>query len=276
MARTGTGRRKPAVAGAFYPADPGELRRSVEGCFAGIPRDPRPGLLGAVVPHAGYIYSGAVAARAYARVPPADTFVILGPNHRGRGSGVAVSAAPWETPFGVAEPDLDFIEALPRAIVDADEEAHRLEHSLEVQVPFLQHLFGRVRIVAVAMALQDAETAREVAAELRAARDATGRRVVVLASSDFTHYESEASARARDAPVLDAILRLDPVEFYRRMEETGASLCGFGAVGTLLHSLGPEGPRNRKVELLRYATSGDVTGDREEVVAYAAVTVEAG
>lgn len=271
MARKGAGHRRPAVAGAFYPADPGELRRSIERCFVGVPRDPRPGLLGAVVPHAGYIYSGAVAARAYAQVPEAETFVLVGPNHRSRGSGVSVSTAPWETPLGVAEPDLGFIGALPRAIVDADEEAHRLEHSLEVQVPFLQHLFGRVRIVAVVMALQDAETARDVAAELRAAREATGRRVVVLASSDFTHYESEAAARARDAPVLDAVVRLDPAEFYRRREETGASLCGHGAIGVLLHLLGGEG---RKAELLKYATSGDVTGDREEVVAYAAVTVE--
>lgn len=265
--------RKPAVAGTFYPADPEELRGMLERLFAGVPRDPRPRLSGAVVPHAGYIYSGAVAALAYARLPQVETYLLVGPNHRGRGSGVAVSTEPWRTPLGTVEPDLEFIDAMPKSIVDTDEEAHRLEHSLEVQVPFLQFLFGRVRVVAVTMALQDAETAREVAAELRAAQESTRRRAVLLASSDFTHYEPEATARARDAPVLDAVVGLDPAAFYRRLGETGASLCGFGAVGVLLNLLGGG---NRKAELLKYATSGDVTGDRSEVVAYAAVTVESG
>jgi hypothetical protein len=267
--------RRPAVAGSFYPADRADLRELLAKCFEGMVREPRPGLRGAVVPHAGYLYSGAVAARAYARLPPAETFVIVGPNHRGRGSGVSVSAEPWETPLGVAEPDREFVEALPREIIDADEEAHRREHSLEVQIPFLQILFGAVRFVAVAMALQDAETAREVAGEIRAAREATDRRIVVIASSDFTHYESEATARAKDTPVLEAVARGDPALFYRRMEETGASLCGFGAVGVLLNCLSGEDGGRRKIELLKYATSGDVTGDRSDVVAYAAVTAEA-
>ncbi|MEM3086738.1 MAG: MEMO1 family protein [Halobacteria archaeon] len=276
--------RRPAVAGSFYPADRAGLRNALARCFEGVVREPRSGLRGAVVPHAGYAYSGAVAARAYARLPPAETFVVVGPNHRGRGSGVAVSTVPWETPLGVAEPDLEFIEALPREIIDADEVAHRREHSLEVQLPFLQILFGSAsggerrqvrpfRFVAVAMALQDAETAREVAGEIRAAREATGRRIVVIASSDFTHYEPEATARARDTPVLDAVARGDAALFYRRMEESGASLCGFGAIGVLLNFL-PGGEGRRKIELLEYATSGDVTGDRSDVVAYAAVTAE--
>lgn len=263
--------RRPAVAGTFYPADPDALRRSLAGCFGSAPREPRENLAGAVVPHAGYIYSGAVAARAYARVPETETFIILGPNHRGRGSGVAVSAEPWETPLGVAEPDRELIGALPREIIDADEEAHRREHSLEVQIPLLQHLFGEVRFVAVALAMQDAETAREVASELRRALERTRRRAVILASSDFTHYEPERVARERDAPVLDAVVRRDPDLFYRRLEETGASLCGYGAIGALLHLLGP---RARKAELLHYGTSGDVSGDRDSVVGYAAVTFE--
>src|SRR5660397_179031 len=157
--------RAPAVSGQFYPRNKNDLDREISRCFEGVPADDKQ-VLGAVVPHAGYIYSGNTAAYVYSMLPEADTFVILGPNHTGYGSPVSVSSENWSTPLGEVGSDNEFIKALPKRIIDTDETAHKYEHSIEVQLPFLQHRFSDFKIVPICMGMQDEETALDVGSEL--------------------------------------------------------------------------------------------------------------
>src|SRR5512137_1170978 len=154
--------RSPAVAGQFYPKSPQELKRQLDEFLGGAPSQELP-ILGAVVPHAGYIYSGSVAADVYARLPKKETYVILGPNHHGLGAPISLSRDSWKTPLGLVEPDQEMAQALVGTIIDQEELAHLHEHSIEVQLPFLQDRFGNsFKILALAMGLQDEETAIEV------------------------------------------------------------------------------------------------------------------
>ena len=182
--------RAPAVSGQFYPRSKNDLDREISRCFESVPTGERP-VLGAVVPHAGYIYSGNTAAYVYSVLPKADTFVLLGPNHTGYGSGVSVSSEIWSTPLGEVDSDIEFIKALPRRIIDTDETAHKYEHSIEVQLPFLQHRFSNFNIVPVCLGMQDEETALEVGMELAEAARKVNKKVVIIASSDFSHYKRE-------------------------------------------------------------------------------------
>ncbi|HEX58698.1 MAG TPA: MEMO1 family protein [Methanomicrobia archaeon] len=263
--------RRAAVAGQFYEGTREALLRRLESCFSGIARDEDEKVVGAVVPHAGYMYSGRVAAHAYARLPKADTFVILGPNHHLAGSAVAASRDTWSTPLGAVEVDVEFVDALPRHIIDVDETAHRYEHSIEVQLPFLQFIFGDFKFVPICMALSDAETANDVASEIVEAAAKLRRKIVVLASSDFTHYEPDNVARSNDLYAIDAITRLDVNDFYRRIYERNVSACGVGPIGAMLYATKALGAKSG--ELVKYATSGDITGDRSAVVGYAAILI---
>ncbi|MDF2955929.1 MEMO1 family protein [Candidatus Alkanophaga liquidiphilum] len=263
--------RRAAVAGQFYEGTKESLLRRLEACFSGIKRGADAKIVGAVAPHAGYMYSGKVAAHAYAKLPRADTFVILGPNHHLIGSAVAVSKDTWSTPLGEVAVDVEFVEALPRHIIDVDETAHRYEHSIEVQLPFLQFIFGDLKFVPICMALSDAETASDVASEIVEAAVRLRRKIVVLASSDFTHYEPDNVARSNDLYVIDAITRLDVNDFYRRIYERNVSACGVGPIGAMLFAAKALGAKSG--ELAKYATSGDVTGDLSAVVGYAAILI---
>jgi AmmeMemoRadiSam system protein B len=190
--------RTPAVSGQFYPRGKNDLRTEISRCFANITSKER-AVIGAVVPHAGYMYSGTTAAHVYSALPEADTYVLIGPNHTGYGSPVSVSSETWSTPFGEVNSDLDFIKALPKKIIDTDESAHRYEHSLEVQLPFLQYRFSDFRIVPICMGMQDEETALEVGGEISEAVRKVKRKVVIIASSDFSHYKPDNVAREDDA-----------------------------------------------------------------------------
>lgn len=262
--------RRPAVAGFFYPRGERELREELERCFSGV--EIKEGeIIGAVAPHAGYMYSGRVAAHTYARIPPAETFIILGPNHQGIGSGVAVSTTNWSTPLGEVEVDGELARRLVGSIIDADESAHAYEHSIEVQIPFLQYRFENPRILPICMGLQDEETAEEVGESIHDACEELGRNAVIIASSDFTHYEPHEVAHEKDMYVIDAILALNPSEFYRRIRQRNASVCGYGPIAAMIHAVKS---RAKKCELVKYATSGDVTGDFSQVVGYASIVVE--
>lgn len=263
--------RYPAVAGQFYPSGKNDLGRDISKCFAGIPRTERP-VIGAVVPHAGYMYSGRTAAHVYSVLPEADTFVILGPNHTGYGSPVAVSMEKWSTPLGEVNPDIEFISALPKRIIDIDETAHKHEHSLEVQLPFLQHLFSGYSIVSICMGMQDEETAIEVGEEIATAVKKLDKKVVIIASSDFTHYQPDNVARKNDKYYIDSILELDVHGFYRKLYERGATVCGYGTISAMLAAAKKLGAA--KATLLDYSTSGDTTGDLSGVVGYAGIIVE--
>ncbi|MCW7074882.1 MAG: MEMO1 family protein [Candidatus Methanospirare jalkutatii] len=263
-------KRRPAVAGMFYESSVEALRRQLEECFAGVPREETE-MKGAVVPHAGYIYSGSVAAAVYARMPPAETFVILGPNHYLAGSAVATSKAKWLTPLGEVPVDEDFVEALRGTIIDTDETAHRQEHSIEVQLPFLQFTFRNFKFVPICMSLHDEDTAKEVGESIAEAVLKVKRRVIVIASSDFTHYEPDSIAREKDKRVIDAICELDVAKFYRAVREVNSTACGVGPVGAMLVAAKMLGAT--KGLLLKYATSGDITGERSSVVGYGGIAI---
>jgi AmmeMemoRadiSam system protein B len=228
-------------------------------------------VLGAVVPHAGYIYSGKVAAEVYSRLPKKDTYVILGPNHTGIGSPIALSRDSWRTPIGDVETDKELADALAGTIIDQDEIAHLGEHSIEVQIPFLQARFSNFKILSISMGLQDMETAVEVGEELGKAIKKLNRNCLVIASSDFTHYRPQDEARKVDAKLIESILNMDIPEFYARIHRYDASACGFGPIAATITSSVVLGATSGK--LLRYATSGDETGDYRQVVGYGAIVL---
>ena len=263
--------RAPAVSGQFYPRSKKDLEREISRCFEGAPMGEK-AVIGAVVPHAGYMYSGNTAAYVYSALPKADTFVFLGPNHTGYGSPVSVSEESWSTPLGEVGSDSEFIRALPKRIIDIDETAHKYEHSIEVQLPFLQHRFGGFSIVPICMGMQDEETALYVGMELAEAVRKVRKNVVIIASSDFTHYKPDKAARENDSYYINSILEFDVPAFYRKLYERNASVCGYGAIAAMLTATKALGAK--KATLLKYSTSGDTTGDLAAVVGYAGIVVE--
>jgi AmmeMemoRadiSam system protein B len=263
--------RAPAVSGQFYPRNKNELDQQISRCFENVPSGEKP-VLGAVVPHAGYIYSGNTAAYVYSVLPKADTFVFLGPNHTGLGSPVSVSSEKWSTPMGEVSSDIEFIKALPKRIIDVDENAHKYEHSIEVQLPFLQHRFNDFKIVSICMGMQDEETALDVGMEIAEALRKVNRKVVIIASSDFSHYKPEKVAQEDDSYFISSILDMDIPGFYRKLYAREASVCGYGPIAAMLAATKALGAK--KASLLKYSTSGDVTGDFAAVVGYAGIVVE--
>ncbi len=258
--------RTSAVAGTFYPRDPSHLEQLLEKYFSSGqgPADSK----GIVSPHAGYVYSGEVAARAFSTIRPdfSGTFVVIGPSHRGYLN--CVSKVPWETPLGVVDNDTEFVESLD---IETDEFSHRDEHSLEVQMPFIKYRFPRARIAPVMMGQQDYPSAMRLAEKIRSAIRLTNRDVRIVASSDFSHYVPEEAAKNNDLYAIEPLKTLDIHEFYRRIRERGVSACGYGPIAAMVTVCGHLGAKSAR--LIRYATSGDVTGDRREVVGYAAIAV---
>jgi AmmeMemoRadiSam system protein B len=282
-------RRRPAVAGHFYPADKEELIKAIESSFLhpiGPGRLPEPSgvrrrlSIGYVVPHAGYMYSGPVAAHSYYSLAfegPPETIIIIGPNHQGFGSLVATCGeSVWETPLGLVEVDYDFVKELVgrSKYLDIDYRAHLFEHSVEVQIPFLQYIFdSKFKIVPIVLLHQTPEVSLDLANAIYETVKELGTDYVLLASSDFTHYEPHEVAVKKDSIALENIRRLDVDGLFASIEKYNITMCGPGAVGTLLYLGRKEGARG--AEVLKYATSGDVTGDKAAVVGYAAVRVPA-
>jgi MEMO1 family protein len=275
--------RLPAVAGSFYPDNDGELRTKIQECFLhrlgpgtipSIPTNTDDRLVGLVVPHAGYMFSGAVAAHSYYHLGsagPRRSIVIMGPNHSGYGSGVSANISGlWATPLGDVPVDEQLGGKIVKnsRLIDVEDQAHRSEHSIEVQLPFLQFIYPRqFRFVPVCMMLQDLETSRDVGESVAAAVQGTDS--VILASSDWTHYEPHERAVAKDGEALKALLEMDPVHFHETVENNMVSACGYGPVTALVHAAKILGAQHAK--LLSYQTSGDVTGDKDAVVGYAAL-----
>ena len=270
--------RYPAVAGSFYPGTEEGLKEELHYLFGAGPEELVPrgvrleGPLGLILPHAGYIYSGPVAAqgfRAAARYGVPEAVVVLGTNHTGYGGEVTVpDPEPWLTPLGevpVAEELLRKLEELPGVV--RDRRAFMREHSVEVQLPFLQYLFGTVPFVPMVVLTQDRETIEEFGAGL--AKIVNGRGVWIIASSDFTHYEPHQVATEKDKAALKEILELDLEGFLRVVEERRISICGVGAIGIVIAAARALGLG--EAELIAYRTSGEVSGYTAEVVGYAAV-----
>jgi hypothetical protein len=214
------------------------------------------------------MYSGPVAAHAFhelAKDGVPEVLVILGPNHHGVGAPVAVALEDFATPLGVAKVEQELGRKVLAGIIESDMEAHRYEHSIEVQVPFLQHLRQDVKIVPISMAMQDYETARQVGETVREAIQ--GRDVVVVASTDFSHYVPRAVAERKDSLALREIGRMDPEGLYRTVIRNNITMCGYGPVVAALTAV-----RAKEARLLKYGTSGDMVPMRD-VVGYAAVRV---
>ena len=274
--------RKPAVAGQFYPSEAEELSSLIDECYThplgpgrAPPAPPGKGDIAAVVcPHAGYVYSGPVAAHSYLHVSSLvepDLIVVVAPNHYGIGSGVSTfGSGYWETPLGKMRVDSGAAKELVdmAEVVADDPDAHRLEHSLEVQLPFLQLIYGdSVPFLPISLLFQDLDTARAVSSAI--AKLVRGRKVVLVASSDLTHYEPAADARKKDTALLDQVLKGDVEGFYSTLERLNVTSCGYGAIATVMltaHELGL-----RRAELLKYASSGDTSGDNLQVVGYGAL-----
>ncbi len=264
--------RQPTVAGQFYPLRPENLEKELKHCFEGLEIRER-NILGAVCPHAGYVYSGRVAAHVYAALPKTDTYILFGPNHTGYGSPVSVSTDTWKTPLGILEVDRELADGLSGSIVDADELGHRYEHSIEVQLPFLQYRFDQdFRILPICLGMQDEETAIEVGALIANLVSKNGKKVAFIASSDFTHYQPASLARETDNEIIEAILDLDVSGIYERLYRRNASVCGYGPISAMLTASKKLGAT--RAELLNYSNSGEVSGDMNAVVGYAAIIVE--
>jgi len=272
--------RKPAVSGMFYAGNAGELEEQIEWCFKhelgpGVVlrvngKGPRE-IVAVVVPHAGYYYSGPVAAHAYKALAgdgPFDTAVILGPNHTGYGQPVSVwTGASWSTPLGEVEIDRELAQKLLGGVIQADETAHVREHSIEVQLPWLQYLFKTVKIVPITMLAQDLDTARTVGRAISRAGD----NPVIIASSDLTHYEPHSVAMQKDASIIEAIVALDEEELYERCQRLNCTMCGYGPVAAAI--VAAKEVKAKKASLLKYATSGDTSGDFSRVVGYGSVVI---
>jgi hypothetical protein len=220
------------------------------------------------------MYSGPVAAHSYYRLAldgKPETFVIFGPNHMGYGSAIALmNEGVWRTPLGDVEIDYETASKILRAseLIDIDETAHKFEHSIEVQLPFLQFLYGSdFKFVPISFLMQDLESSREVGrAVAKALKD---KNAVIIASTDMTHYESHEDAVRKDRLALNAVEKMDEEEFYSVIESSRISCCGYGPVAALLTAA--KLLEAKKAEILCYKTSGDVIGDYSSVVGYASV-----
>ena len=272
--------RNPYVAGQFYSGSREGLKEQIKECFLSdigpgeLPKsgDAKRDIVGCVVPHAGYMYSGAVAAHVYAELAKQEnpeTIVIISPNHTGAGSLAALSNEDWETPLGVVETDRGIVDALFKSCesLDLDETAHRYEHSLEVQLPFLQYIYGEFKMVPICLKLTNLDIVEEIAKCLsKIEKDS-----LVIASSYFTHYESHESATKKDNNAISHILNMDENRFLQTVHENNLSICGYGPIATCIATTKKIGAT--RAELLRYSTSGDVTKDYDQVVGYAGIVL---
>ncbi|WP_414469297.1 AmmeMemoRadiSam system protein B [Methanobacterium sp. ACI-7] len=272
--------RKPAVAGVFYEMNPDSLRRQIEWCFThelGPGKIPSMGnkrkIKGVMAPHAGYLYSGPVAAHSYSKIVEdgfPETFVILCPNHTGLGSSVSTMLeGEWQTPLGNVEIDSQFARKLMEdtLIVDSNASAHAQEHSCEVHIPFLQYFSDDFKIVPVSMWMQDIETSYEIGKSIKNIAESMGKDVVIIASSDMTHYKPQNVAVQNDRQVLDAIEMMDEKLMVKRVMDLNVTMCGYGPVASTLIASKELGAT--EAEILKYATSGDISGDLSAVVGYA-------
>jgi MEMO1 family protein len=265
--------REPAVAGRFYPRDREHLAAEVARLLGGDGTAPRQAI-GVLVPHAGYAYSGAVAGATYARVDVPARAIVLGPNHTGMGARCALwPGGAFRTPLGRVAIDAALTASLRAcALVEEDRAAHLREHALEVQLPFLQVRRPDVAIAALCLGQLSAEECEEVG--LAVARAAREHGALVVASSDMSHYEPAARAREHDLRALERLLALDARGLHDRVRREDISMCGVIPATVMLAAARELGAA--RAELVRYANSGDVNGDRESVVGYAGAVVECG
>jgi MEMO1 family protein len=265
--------RHPAVAGRFYPGDPEDLRAETRFYLASTEATPIRAV-GCIVPHAGYMYSGHVAGAVFAHIEVPRRCVVLCPNHTGIGHPLAMmGAGAWETPLGAVPIDEELGRALKQRFpaVQEDSAAHRAEHAAEVELPFLQLRQPELSFLPIALGTGQFDTLEELGRALGDVIAAQPDPVLIVASSDMNHYESDSVTRAKDHRALEKILTLDARGLYDVVTQQGISMCGFGPAVVMLTAARQLGSKSS--ELIKYATSGDVSGDRDMVVGYAGVVV---
>lgn len=258
------------VAGAFYDSKPDALTRHI-GEMTGKPVK-KSKALGIIAPHAGYMYSGKVAAQVYAAVEIPKTVIILGPNHTGLGARVSVyPEGTWGTPLGDAVINAELAEKILKkcAFAERDTAAHEKEHSIEVHLPFLQYHKKSFDFVPIVLGEPDLKILRELGSVL--AQSVKGKDILLIASTDLTHYEEAGAARAKDALVLSAIENLDPEKLYSEISDHDISMCGWMPVYTLLHACKELGAKQGRI--IKYMNSGDTSGDYSEVVGYGGAVI---
>ena len=268
--------RHPAVAGRFYPRDPDDLRTEALGYLdqASVVSEARVRALGCIAPHAGYMYSGDVAGAVFGHVEIPERCIVLGPNHTGMGRALAImSEGAWETPLGAVAIDGELADALKQRfpLLQDDAAAHRAEHAIEVELPFLKLRQPNLTFVPIAVGTAQFEPLEKLGQALAEVIAGQRDRVLIVASSDMNHYESDIITRTKDHRAIERILSLDPQGLYDVVTQQDISMCGFGPAVAMLTAARQLGAKS--AELVKYATSGDVSGDRNMVVGYAGVAV---
>jgi MEMO1 family protein len=264
--------REPAVAGQFYPSSPAQLQKLIKGMVDD--QAEKSDVIGLVLPHAGYIYSGPVVGAVLSRIKFKDTFIIMCPNHTGQGKLYSImTEGTWKTPLGQVEVDQELAKKILSGsrYLEEDTTAHLFEHAIEVQLPFLQYFQPRLKIVPIVMAQGNSATYKEIGRELAKAITTLKRDVVIIASSDMTHYETGESVKEKDTRAIEAILNLDEDELLRRVDRFDITMCGYGPAVSLLTAAKELGAG--RAELVRYRNSGDETGEYSSVVGYAGIII---
>jgi AmmeMemoRadiSam system protein B len=264
--------RQPAVAGYFYPRSPQALSQEIHKYTSDAGE--KIAALACVVPHAGYMYSGHVAGAVYGRLQLPQRFIILGPNHSGYGRPLAImTEGAWQTPLGQARIDRELGAALRLACsaLEEDDMAHRGEHAIEVQLPFLQAALSDPTFVPIAVGTARFEPLHALGEAIAAVlRNSPG--VMIISSSDMNHYEPDDVTRIKDRKAIDKILALDPRGLYDVIMEESISMCGFAPTVATLTATRLLGATSAQV--IKYATSADVSGDRTAVVGYAGIVIQ--
>jgi AmmeMemoRadiSam system protein B len=268
--------RHPAVAGRFYPGDPDDLRMEAQGYLSQANSMKQVPLraLGCIAPHAGYMYSGHVAGAVFARLEVPQRCIVLCPNHTGMGRALAVmSEGGWQTPLGDVPIATDLAAALKARFpaLQEDAAAHRAEHAAEVELPFLLLRQPELRFVPIAVGTGQFEMLEQLGKALADVVAAQKEPILMVASSDMNHYESDVVTRAKDHRAIERILTLDPRGLFDVVTQEDISMCGYGPAVVMLTAA--RGLGAKSAELVKYATSGDISGNREMVVGYAGVVV---
>ena len=262
--------REPIVAGQFYPGSPSSLEKQISGFID--KKAAKEDAIGLVSPHAGYMYSGAVAGAVISRIKLKDTFIIMGPNHTGYGKPFSImTEGAWKTPLGEVNIDSRLAKQILEASqnLEEDQVAHLHEHSIEVQIPFLQYLKKDFKIVPIVLSHAPRAAYKEIGKAIAKAIKESKSEAVILASSDMTHYEPQESAKRKDTQAINAILELNEDELLNRIERLNITMCGYAPVAVLISAAKELGAK--RTELVKYQTSGDITGDYSGVVGYAGV-----
>jgi AmmeMemoRadiSam system protein B len=272
---TATPVRHPAVAGRFYPRDPKDLREEVQAHLSQTPQQRPVRALGCIAPHAGYMYSGHVAGAVFAGLEIPRLCLVMCPNHTGIGRALAImSKGAWETPLGNVPIDGEFAEALKQRcpLLQEDATAHRSEHAAEVELPFLQTRQPNLKFVPIALGTGQFEALSQLGEAIAAVMAAHPEPVLIVASSDMNHHESDAVTRVKDHSAIEPILTLDARGLYDVVTGQHVSMCGFGPAVTMLTAAKKLGAKT--AELVKYATSADISGDLDTVVGYAGIIVK--